>query len=37
VTIGDVKSAVPLAKALLDGGLPCVEVTLRTTVAADAI
>jgi 2-dehydro-3-deoxyphosphogluconate aldolase/(4S)-4-hydroxy-2-oxoglutarate aldolase len=29
--------AVPLARALLDGGLACIEVTFRTPAAADAI
>lgn len=27
----------PLAQALIDGGLPCAEVTFRTAAAADAI
>lgn len=30
VTIKSVDKAVPLAKALVDGGLPCAEVTFRT-------
>lgn len=37
VVIDDAKDAVPLAKALVDGGLPCAEVTFRTPAAADAI
>ncbi len=37
VVIDDVKDAVPLAQALIDGGLPCAEVTFRTAAAADAI
>ena len=37
IVINDAKNAVPLAKALCDGGLPCAEVTFRTAAAADAI
>ena len=37
IVINDAKHAVPLAKALCDGGLPCAEVTFRTAAAADAI
>jgi len=37
IVINDVSKAVPLAKALCDGGLPCAEVTFRTPQAADAI
>ncbi len=37
VVIDDVKDAVPLAKALIDGGLSCAEVTFRTEAAADAL
>ena len=37
VKIDDAKDAVPLAKALCEGGLPCAEVTFRTEAAADAI
>ncbi|MCL2839511.1 MAG: bifunctional 4-hydroxy-2-oxoglutarate aldolase/2-dehydro-3-deoxy-phosphogluconate aldolase [Defluviitaleaceae bacterium] len=37
IVINDVSKAVPLAKALCDGGLPCAEVTFRTAGAADAI
>ena len=37
IAINDAADAVPLAQALIDGGLPCAEVTFRTTAAADAI
>ena len=37
IKIDDAKDAVPLAKALIKGGLPCAEVTFRTAAAADAI
>jgi 2-dehydro-3-deoxyphosphogluconate aldolase/(4S)-4-hydroxy-2-oxoglutarate aldolase len=37
ITIDDAEKAVPIAKALCDGGLPCAEVTFRTAAAADAI
>jgi len=37
VTIGRPAQAVPLARALLAGGLACVEVTFRSDAAADAI
>ena len=37
VKINRASDAVPLAKALCDGGLPCAEVTFRTDAAADAI
>lgn len=37
VTIDDVADAVPLATALVDGGLTAIEITLRTPVALDAI
>ena len=30
IKISDVEKAVPLAKALCEGGLPCAEVTFRT-------
>lgn len=36
VTIGDAATAVPLAKALLAGGVPAIEITLRTSAALDA-
>lgn len=37
VVIEDVKDAVPLGKALVQGGLPAAEVTFRTAAAKDAI
>jgi 2-dehydro-3-deoxyphosphogluconate aldolase/(4S)-4-hydroxy-2-oxoglutarate aldolase len=37
VKIERAQDAVKLAKALCDGGLPCAEVTFRTSAAADAI
>ena len=37
VVINNVEDAVPLAKALCAGGLPCAEVTFRTAAAAGAI
>ena len=37
VVVDDVAHAVPLARALVAGGLPVVELTLRTPVALDAI
>lgn len=37
VKIDDVEKAVPLAKALCEGGLPCAEVTFRTEQAEEAI
>jgi len=37
IKITDADKAVPLAEALLDGGLPCVEITFRTAQAAEAI
>jgi 2-dehydro-3-deoxyphosphogluconate aldolase/(4S)-4-hydroxy-2-oxoglutarate aldolase len=37
ITIDDLDDAVPLARALVDNGLPVLEVTLRTPVALDAI
>lgn len=37
IVIKDAANAVPLAKALCEGGLPCAEVTMRTPQAADAI
>jgi 2-dehydro-3-deoxyphosphogluconate aldolase/(4S)-4-hydroxy-2-oxoglutarate aldolase len=37
ITIDDVTSAVPLARALVAGGLRTLEVTLRTPTALDAI
>lgn len=37
VVIDDIDTALPLAKALCEGGLPCAEVTFRTAAAKDAI
>ena len=37
IVIEDITKAVPLAKALVKGGLPVFEVTFRTSCAADAI
>ncbi|MDX2237521.1 MAG: bifunctional 4-hydroxy-2-oxoglutarate aldolase/2-dehydro-3-deoxy-phosphogluconate aldolase, partial [Hyphomonadaceae bacterium] len=37
LVIDDAAHAAPLAKALVAGGLPCLEVTLRTPQALDAI
>lgn len=37
IAIDDIAHALPLADALLAGGLPVVEITFRTAVAADAI
>ena len=37
VAIQDAKDAKPLANALVEGGLPCAEITFRTAAAADAI
>lgn len=37
VVLDDLAAAVPLARALVAGGLPVIELTLRTAVALDAI
>src|SRR5215216_3740660 len=37
IVIDDVEDAVPLARALMEGGLPCAEVTLRTPSAMEAM
>ena len=37
IVVDDLDHAVPLAKALVAGGLPVLEVTLRTPVALDVI
>jgi 2-dehydro-3-deoxyphosphogluconate aldolase/(4S)-4-hydroxy-2-oxoglutarate aldolase len=37
VVIDDASNAIPIAKALVQGGLPVIEVTMRTDAAADAI
>ena len=37
VVVHDAADAVPIAQALVDGGLPVIELTLRTPAALDAI
>lgn len=37
VVLEDVKDALPLADALVEGGLPCAEVTFRTEAAEESI
>lgn len=37
VVLNDSKDALPLAKALVEGGLPCAEVTFRTEAAEESI
>jgi len=37
IVIDDPDDALPLARALIDGGLPCAEVTLRTSRAVEAL
>lgn len=37
VVVDDLATAVPLARALVAGGLPAIELTLRTPVALDAL
>ena len=37
VALNDAKDAAPLAKALIEGGLPCAEVTFRTDAAEESI
>lgn len=37
VVLDEAKDALPLAKALCEGGLPCAEVTFRTAAAREAI
>lgn len=37
IKLDNAKDAVPLAKALCDGGLPCAEVTFRTAAAEESI
>ena len=37
IKIDRVEDAVPLAKALVEGGMPCAEVTFRTAAAPEAI
>ena len=37
VVLNDAKDALPLGKALIEGGLPCAEVTFRTDAAEESI
>jgi 2-dehydro-3-deoxyphosphogluconate aldolase/(4S)-4-hydroxy-2-oxoglutarate aldolase len=37
IVLDDAENAVPLAEALVQGGLPCAEVTFRTAAAAESI
>ena len=37
VVLDDVKNALPLAECLMEGGLPCAEVTFRTAAAEESI
>ena len=37
VVLNDVKNSVPLAQSLINGGLPCAEVTFRTEAAQESI
>ena len=37
IAISDVEKAVPLARALLDGGIPCAEITFRTAEGEESI
>ena len=37
IAINDVAHALPLAKVLVENGLPCAEVTFRTEAAAESI
>jgi 2-dehydro-3-deoxyphosphogluconate aldolase / (4S)-4-hydroxy-2-oxoglutarate aldolase len=37
VSIPKIEDALPLAEALLEGGLPCAEITFRTAAAAEAV
>ncbi len=37
VVLQDARDALPLAKALCEGGLPCAEITFRTAAAEEAI
>ena len=37
VVLDDAKNAVPLADALMAGGIPCAEITLRTAAGLDSI
>lgn len=37
IVIDDPANAIPLARALCDGGIPCAEITFRTSTAAEAL
>ena len=37
VVLDDAKNAAPLADALMAGGIPCAEITLRTAAGLDSI
>jgi len=37
IVIDDPKDAVPMARALTEGGLPCIEITMRTPAALESI
>ncbi len=37
IKIDDADKAIPLAKALIEGGMPCAEITFRTAAAEEAI
>lgn len=37
IAIDDAAQAIPLAKALIAGGIPCAEITFRTAAAAESI
>lgn len=37
IVIDDAKNAVPMARALAEGGLTCIEITMRTPAALDAM
>ena len=37
VVLNDAKDALPLAECLMEGGLPCAEVTFRTPAAEESI
>ena len=37
VVLNDVKDALPLGECLMNGGLPCAEVTFRTAAAEESI
>ena len=35
IALDDAENAIPLAQALIRGGVPCLEITLRTPVALE--